>query len=183
MSARGGIRAFDRDRRARLELTEGKRISQSNRAVEQCIKVLKWVHTRREPLEFVIDRKPSYPPIVRKYFARGGALVREYSTTARNTLNPLFPINHALAMLRDQVSRLVRRSWAASKRLAELRHHLWIYVAWRNYVRPMFNRTPNVTAAMAVGLASRPIRPTAMLRWRWPDLMPITSNERGQYPG
>lgn len=175
LPARGGLSAYDQKRKLNAELKYGKRGSGSSQAIERCIVALRSVHTAAEPLQIVTDRKVTYPPIVRKHFGRGGTFVREYSSTARNVFNPLFPINHTLAMLRDQISRLVRRSWAASKRLAELHHHLWIYVAWRNYVRPMFNRTPKTSAAMALGLASRRYRPASILRWRWPDLMPDTS--------
>jgi hypothetical protein len=38
-------------------------------------------------------------------------------------------------MMRDGISRLVRRSWGASKLRARLELHAWIWVVWRNYVR------------------------------------------------
>ena len=77
----------------------------------------------------------------------------------RDRANPLFAINHTLAMLRDGVSRLVRRSWAASKRSRKLQLHLWIWACWRNYVRGITNRAPRVTPAMVASLERRPIRP------------------------
>jgi len=144
--------------------------------VEACVVALKRVHSPRELLQLVMDRKSTYLPIVRRHFGkRFAALIREYGSAPRNTLNPMFPINHMLAMLRDQVSRLVRRSWAASKKQAELIHHLWIFVAWRNYVRPMFNRTKHLSSAMALGLTDRRYRPAELLRWKWPDLMPVSA--------
>ncbi|MDA1260138.1 MAG: hypothetical protein O3A20_05900 [Planctomycetota bacterium] len=176
LPARGGLSAMDTARKHALEKRHGRRKSGSTRAVEACILALKNVHAPRELLQLVMDRKSSYPPIVRRHFGnRFAALIRESSTTPRNPLNPLFPINHTLAMLRDQVSRLVRRSWAASKKQTELVHHLWIFVAWRNYIRPMFNRTPMISSAAALGLTNRRYRPAELLRWKWPDLMPASS--------
>jgi hypothetical protein len=175
LPARGGLSAHDLARKQVREVRYGKRLNGSARAVEDCLLALKAVHAPRVPLEIVTDRKQSYPPLVRRHFARRSAFVRESSSTTRNTLNPLFPINHTLAMLRDQVSRLVRRSWAASKRQAELRHHLWIFTAWRNYLRPMFNHTPRTSSAMALGLADKRYRAAELLRWMWPDRMPASS--------
>jgi len=168
LPARGGLSPLDRERKQRAENLRGRRRSGSKTAVERCLIELKSVHAPKVPIELVTDRKQSYPPLVRKHFPLRGAFVREYSTTVRNTLNPLFPINHTLAMMRDHVSRLVRRSWCASQRAAELKHHLWIWTAWRNYVRPRFNRTPHQSAASFLGLAKGRFRPADLLRWMWP---------------
>lgn len=177
LPARGGLSDHDRGRKDARELRYGRRRSGSSVAVDACISALKSIHDSRSMLELVTDRKISYPPIVRKHFGKQlWALLRERSTATRNVLNPLFPINHTLAMMRDQVSRLVRRTWAASKLQAELRHHLWIFVAWRNYVRPRFNRTPRTSAAMALGLAKRRYRAAELLRWNWPDRMAGSTN-------
>jgi transposase-like protein len=175
LPARGGLSPLDCARKAAGERRHGRRRSGSAAAVEDCLIRLKAVHSATAPLELVTDRKRSYPPLVRRHFARGGAYVREHSSAARNTRNPLFPINHALAMMRDHVSRLVRRSWCASKRADQLRHHLWIYTAWRNYVRPMFNRTPRISAASALGLADGRFPVARLLRWMWPEQMPERS--------
>ena len=69
-------------------------------------------------------------------------------------------------MLRDGVSRLVRRTWAASKEGARLRLHLWIWACWRNYVCGITNRSPGVTPAMVAGVASRPLGKDELLGWR-----------------
>lgn len=169
LPARGGLSRLDRARKEARERRFGRRKSGSSRAVEACLVRLKSVHSKAAPLEMVTDRKAAYPPLVRRHFAPGGAHVRVSSSETRNTLNPLFPINHSLAMLRDHVSRLVRRSWCASKSRERLDHHLWIYAAWRNYVRPMFNRTPRDSAACVLGLAKRRFAPAQLLRWIWPD--------------
>lgn len=43
--------------------------------------------------------------------------------------DPLFAINHSCAMLRANISRLVRRTWATTKKIESLNDHLCLY-AW-----------------------------------------------------
>ena len=98
------------------------------------------------------DHKVTYAPILGRRF--GGRLIHQgYSSKAkRDYKNRLFPINHTLAMMRDGISRLVRRSWAASKLRERLETHAWIWATWRNYVRGITNKAPRVTPAMALGV-------------------------------
>jgi len=91
------------------------------------------------------------------------------SRRKRDIRNPLFRINHTLAMLRDGISRLVRQTWAASKDRVQLQVHLWVWNCYRNYVRPMTNaeaKKGGRTPAMAIGLVDRRRRPVDLLRWR-----------------
>jgi hypothetical protein len=60
----------------------------------------------------------------------------------------------------------VRRSWAASKQREKLEWHLWIYIAWRNYVRPITNARHFETAGMVAGLAPRMLEISELLQWR-----------------
>jgi hypothetical protein len=112
------------------------------------------------------DRKSSYRTILTKHF--GARLVHErYSSRARRDYsNPLFPINHTLAMLRDGISRLVRRTWAASKLRERLERHAWIYLVWRNYVRAITNQATKVSPAMALGVETRRWRASEVCAWR-----------------
>jgi hypothetical protein len=144
----------------------GKRRSGSRRAVEGCLGTLK----RKLPVDARVclesDRKQAYRASVRRVLGCGVEHTGFSSKARRDYGNPLFPINHTLAMLRDGVSRLVRRTWAASKRAARLELQLWIWACWRNYVRPITNDTPGVTAAMAAGVMHRPIGKDELLGWR-----------------
>ena len=114
------------------------------------------------------DEKRSYPGLLRK--ALGNRLVHltTSSKLARNTRNPLFRINLTLAMMRDGVSRLVRRTWAASKRQWRLWQHLWVWFAYRNYVRGMTNEERHETPAMQLGITDRPVTFDELLQWRPP---------------
>ncbi len=48
--------------------------------------------------------------------------------------DPLFSLNHTAAMLRANVSRLLRRNWCLSKKSENLKHHIQIYVRYHNEV-------------------------------------------------
>ena len=112
------------------------------------------------------DYKSTYPHLIRRQLGRAARHSQHASTARRNRKNPLFPVNHTFAMLRDGVSRLVRRSWAAAKRRARLLEHMWIWIAWRNYVRPITNRARNVTPAMALGVLAQQHSVISLTTWR-----------------
>ena len=48
--------------------------------------------------------------------------------------DPLFSINHTLAMLRANVNRLIRRTWCTTKKRERLKDHLDIYMQFHNEV-------------------------------------------------
>ena len=104
--------------------------------------------------------------MARRMFAPQLCHRRVSSKEPRKPGSTLFPINHALACARDELSRLVRRSWGVSKARRRLQTHLWVWIAWRNYVRGVTNRAPRVTPAMALGVCARQLRPAELLRWR-----------------
>ena len=112
------------------------------------------------------DKKSSYTTILARRFAGRLEHERHSSRAKRDYANPLFPINHTLAMMRDGISRLVRRTWAASKLRERLERHAWIWLVWRNYVRGITNRAARVTPAMALGVESKRWRPSEICAWR-----------------
>ncbi len=169
---RGNLKGRRARRKEELEALHGPRKNRSNSAVRACLEI--WAASSpgcRSPL-LISDKKTSYPGLFRRAFPdRRRIHVRVHSKQERTRENPLFAANHSLAMLRDQVSRLVRRSWGASKLRHRLRDHLWVWVAWRNYVRRLTNQTPGLTPGMAVGAARRMGTIPELLRWRWPERM------------
>jgi transposase-like protein len=165
LPCRGGLTPADRRRKAEREARHGKRRSGSRAAVERCLETLRsCLGAGGGMLES--DRKASYAASLRRVLGEGVAHVRRDSRGRRDYGHALFPINHTLAQLRDGVSRLVRRSWGASKRREKLELHLWIWACWRNYVRGITNRARNVTPAMAAGLERRPFGKEELLAWR-----------------
>lgn len=119
-----------------------------------------------QPVPFSSDEKTSYPGLARRAF-RGQDV--EHSRTSsrlpRDVRNPLFPINHTEAMARDLMGRLRRDSWLVSKKRVFLDLHLQLYMAYRNYVRPRFNRDRESPAQMLAVVEQR-VRPTQLLGWR-----------------
>ncbi len=157
------------ERLRQIELVEGRRRSGSSRAVRRTFDVLAENVASEGLLEMTTDCKKTYGAHLRGLF--GDRLVhrRVHSKRRRNTRNPLFKINLTLAMLRDGLSRLVRRTWAASKLRERLELHLWIWTGYRNYLRPMTNaeaKRGGRTPAMAMGIEARRWRPGDFLRWR-----------------
>ena len=118
-----------------------------------------------ECVVFESDQKTVYPGLVARAFE--GQVVEHNRTSSRlprNVRNPLFPINHTEAMGRDLVGRLRRKSWLVSKEREFLDLHLQIYMAYRNFARPRFNRDTQTPAQLA-GVVERMIRPTQLLGW------------------
>jgi len=174
LPARGQLSEARQRRKLETESEEGVRRSGSRNAVKACCERLR---AHRPPGASVLlgtDRKETYPRIFKEVFT--GMKVfhsRTSSRARRDRANPLFAINHTLAMLRDGLSRLVRRTWAHAKRRARLAQHLWIYVGWRNFIRGVTNRRRHETPAMAIGIEERPWTQTGILGWsaEFPELL------------
>jgi transposase-like protein len=145
---------------------EAARNAGSKVAVAACCTALAELAPESGTVVVATDMKPTYPGLLREAF--GARLVHDltHSEEVRNRWNPLFAVNHTFAMLRDGVSRLVRETWAASKRAARLRDHLWVWVSYRNYIRGMTNKRWSVTPAMIIGACKRKLGIAELLLWR-----------------
>ncbi len=75
------------------------------------------------------DEKRFNPLISYSYKQHKGdkACVAGQGELKKKVFDPLFSINHTLAMLRANVNRLIRRSWNTTKKISSLEHHLSIY--------------------------------------------------------
>ena len=166
LPCRGGLRPKERLEKERLEQLLGKRRSGSRGAVEACLGALAGVLGKRSSEVLETDFKATYPGCIQRALGPWFGQKRTPSTLPRDRKNPLFPINHTLAQMRDGISRLVRRTWAASKQEARLRHHLWIWICWRNYVRGVTNEAPHTTPGMIVRATQRKLGREEILRWR-----------------
>jgi transposase-like protein len=154
LPARGRLRTRDREKKLLRDETEGVRRSGSRLAVEACLRALaRAVPSGRIRLES--DAKRTYPGCAQRAIG-ARCLHRQLSSRLKaSKRDPLFTVNHTLALLRDGVSRLVRRTWAAAKTRQRLETHLWIWVCYRNYIRPRSNHDSRTTAAMRAGITSR----------------------------
>lgn len=178
LPARGKLSPRDQERKLELAATHGTRRNESSECVTACLSVLKSVLPPQKHFVISSDRKSSYPRILRDLFRPPYTHARHSSTSARTPNNPLFPINHTLGMLRDGVSRLVRRTWASSKLKVRLCDHAWIWSAYRNYVRPLTNRARSLTSAVALGVVAEVFQAERFLTW-----LPLPLEHQAHSPG
>ena len=120
------------------------------------------------------DEKSTYPALAAEAFGR--ERLRHSVTSsklARDTWNPLFPINHHEAMARDLMGRLRRESWLVSKKRRYLDLALQLFAAWRNLVRRRFNHD-EASPAQLLGFVRRRLTETELLSWRqdWGERSP-----------
>jgi len=149
------------DEAERAERSDG-----SRKAVLYCAEALKGLLPVGALLQLDTDKKPSYRKIFRGVFQKRVVHRRTSSKEKRDFRNPLFKVNLCFAMLRDGVSRLVRETWAASKRADRLVHHIAAWVLYRNYVRGVSNPRWDETPAMLLGIAQRKLGWGELLRWK-----------------
>ena len=164
LPSRGNLRPRDMARRKAYEVRFGKRKSGSKEAVERCLQQLADARPAGADTELTTDRKVAYVGSVQRVLGPGTRHVRCSSKIRRDERNPLFRVNLTLAMLRDGVSRLVRRNWAAAKLRERLEHHLWIWIAWRNYGRCATTHEKR-SAAELLGVAGRRFEASELVRW------------------
>jgi hypothetical protein len=169
LPCRGGLSPSYRKKKEEREALFGTRHSGSRAAVSKCFETLAMVASPNVPLVLETDRKATYAGIVREQLGEEAVHARTSSKRKRDYWNPLFPINHTLAMARDGISRLVRRTWGTSKLRERLGWHAWIWAVWRNYVRGITNHAPKVTPAMAAGVAGRRWNVARLCAWRVPE--------------
>jgi hypothetical protein len=86
------------------------------------------------------DEHNLYPSFVSQYFPKSfykrfpsiKGCVAGQGELKRSARDPLFGINHKFAMMRDDINRLVRRSWCVTQSVEMLQHHLEIYKKFHN---------------------------------------------------
>lgn len=154
-----------RRKQMRDERANGRRPDQSASCVRRALSALKDKVCGRLTLQ--TDKKWTYARIARQLFGVKLRHETTASTKARNTSNPLFPINTTLAMTRDNCGRLRRKSWLVSKKRQRLQDQMALFTAYRNYVRRRFNHDDaHQTPANLLGLLPRQLEPVEVVRWR-----------------
>jgi transposase-like protein len=166
LPARGNLSAFDLARKEAREKRFGKRVNGSKPAVTRSFAALKAQLAPDASFDVQTDEKKSYRPILRAVFERQIRHQWVNSTVARGRKNLLFPINNVLAQSRDNLGRLVRRSWGHSKLERNLRWHLAVWMLYRNYVRERSWYHRHSSSAVDAGVARRRVPPREILAWR-----------------
>lgn len=142
------------------------RKSESRQVVKAAFERLREVSPKDRVLCVLTDQKTSYAQLLQELFGERCVHQRTPSTRRRDVRNPLWRINHTLARVRDNVSRLVRETWAAAKERRWLAGQLAIWICYRNYIRGRTNRQPRVTPAMALGVLQERWNVPQLLLWR-----------------
>lgn len=166
LPARGSARAAGQEDALEAEKQDNVRKSGSREAVKQCFAVLARVASKAVKVDVSTDQKSSYPTVLEELMPGRYVHHAHSGRAVRSVANPLWPINHTLAMLRDGMSRLVRRSWAASKDREWLAHHLWIWISYRNYIRGFTNKKKRVTSGQLAGVVERRFTKSNFFEWR-----------------
>lgn len=171
LPARRPLKPGEAKRLTEIQQAEGPRRSQSRVCIRQSFETLNQLLAPESPVFLQSDMKRSYPTECRRATPGRPFVHRTTSSRKRRDYrNLLFPINHTLAMMRDGMSCLVRRSWAACKSIRGLERHAAIWTVNRNYVRGVTNKT-KTTPAQAAGVCSQRWLLKDVLRWRWPSRM------------
>ena len=155
-----------RRRQDRAERGAGRREDQSSVCVRRTLEQL---HRRlRDGAVYLqTDHKTTYGDLARALFGERLRHETTPSTLHRGTHNPLFPINTTMAMTRDNMGRMRRRSWLVSKKHEQLRDHAGVFLVYRNYVRKRFNRDGRYDCpARLLGLQPRPLTGAEVVAWR-----------------
>jgi transposase-like protein len=86
------------------------------------------------------DEHALYPRFIKKHlnqwehetYKAQRASVAGQGELKTKDFDPLFSINHTLAMMRANINRLFRRTWNTTKKVERLSDHIWIYVGFHN---------------------------------------------------
>lgn len=166
LPARGKLSPRDQARKKEREAKHGKRVNGSKSAVTRSFAALAAQLAPQAAFHVQTDEKKSYRPILRDVFKRAVSHQWVNSKVARGRQNLLFPINNVLAQTRDNLGRLVRRSWGHSKLERNLRWHLAVWMLYRNYVRERSWYFRHHSSAEYAGVARRRVKPREILEWR-----------------
>ncbi|MEM6571109.1 MAG: hypothetical protein AAF957_22045 [Planctomycetota bacterium] len=150
----------------REEALYGPRRNRSRAACRIALGKAAKLHPEAEVVLLYTDEKSTYPKIANRVF-EGRTLLHSQtpSVLPRTVKNPLFPVNHEEACLRDWMGRLRRESWLVSKKRKHLGLHLRLWSAWRNWVKPRFNRDKE-TPAQIRGSAPKTLTFGDLAGWR-----------------
>jgi len=150
---------------ARAEARHGRREDRSRNALGRTMRRLRFLTRGIRVLEFASDKKQLYCRLLRQYFGERVVHLRVSSRQKRDQTNPLRHINLTNAMARDLNGRLRRESWLVSKARRYLRLQLYVFAAYRNFIRRRVNRAPQ-TPAEQLGFLPRPATFEELLGWR-----------------
>jgi transposase-like protein len=175
LAPRGRRTPKEEETRAKYEKLEGPRRSESWNVVQKIAATIARIAKKGDHVLVTTDRKASYAKALQKSLGKRLVHERISGRAERGSRSMLFPINHTLARMRDLVSRLVRQTWAASKKRSWLVKHLAVLVGFRNYVdgwRSEPAARQKTSAGRELGATSRKLTAQEYLVWGDPLCAP-----------
>ncbi len=161
---------------ARAEEQQGPREDRSKNALSRTFRRLRVFTKEVGILNFASDMKHMYSTLLRQFFGEKATHKKISSKEKRDQTNPLKHINLTNAMARDLNGRLRRESWLVSKARRYLRLQLYVFAAYRNFIRRRVNRFP-ATPAQKLGFLPRRADYQDLLTWRqdwkWQSIHPM----------
>ncbi|MBI5710978.1 MAG: hypothetical protein HZC42_11855 [Candidatus Eisenbacteria bacterium] len=161
---KGRMTARQQRRRAALERRFGR---PDPRAIERDVaELLRLVLPEPHYLRLFTDEHPAYPRALRRLHGWSFEHRRTRSTVPRTPRNPLFPVNLLDLLIRHNGAHHKRETIAFAKRRQSALERLAVLQVWRNFVKRFSERHGGPTPAMRLGLTSRPLTVTEVLRAR-----------------
>jgi transposase-like protein len=116
----------------------GKRKNEHPKKLDELLQFLKPAISQNA--HFKTDEHKRYPELIGKHFRFAShetfksqrASVAGLGELKIKSYDPLFMINHTLAMLRANINRLFRRTWCTTKSVQQLQNHVDIFVEYFN---------------------------------------------------
>ena len=116
---------------AKSQSLYGPQVDTRQRACANVLNTVKSVARAR--ITVATDGKTSYGRLIRSAMPHAvHKAVVAGRKAVKGKLDPLFRLNHTCAKIRADVSRMGRRTWATTKRMWALQHHLDLYIAFNN---------------------------------------------------
>lgn len=116
----------------------GKRICERKRVLDEMLEELKsctlsdCLIKTDESRHYLRPLKTLFPNAKHKAFKGRGAKENGLGELKTGGFDPLFSLNHTYAMIRDNIKRLSRRTWATTKRAEQLEYLLYMYAWFHN---------------------------------------------------
>jgi hypothetical protein len=151
---KGRMTTFQRTRRAELEARLGR--PHPSTVVEGVTELLQVITMGSNPITIRSDDHKAYPRAIAR-IARSIKHKTVSSRERRDSRNPLFEINALDLLVRHCTAAHKRETIAFVKRRQASAEKLSILQVWRNNIKRRREKGSKVTAAMFMGLTSRPL--------------------------
>jgi hypothetical protein len=116
----------------------GKRPNHRRKGIISCLEAVRPYIDKKTV--FTSDEEPSYGALIAKTYPgqkheqhpSKRAVIAGLGELKDHSFDPLFAINHTLAMLRANLARLARRTWVTTKKASRLEEFIQIYAGFHN---------------------------------------------------